>query len=92
MKMTERGMVAPAASGSILAQFGDIAPAPVRRPCARRNRGPVFDRKLPGPWLVGLSHVDLSRVKVGKDKPDVHRHRRVPSCMFRVVGNHAAGQ
>ncbi|MFH9862885.1 telomere-associated protein Tap [Streptomyces sp. NPDC017202] len=28
---------------------------------------PVFDAKLPGSWLVDLSHVDLSRVKVGKD-------------------------
>ncbi|MET7903901.1 helix-turn-helix domain-containing protein [Streptomyces sp. NPDC005355] len=28
----------------------------------------VFDRKLPGSWLVDLSHVDLSRVKVAKDK------------------------
>ncbi|MEU0072838.1 helix-turn-helix transcriptional regulator [Streptomyces sp. NPDC006332] len=31
-------------------------------------RAPVFDPKLPGSWLVDLSHVDLSRVKVGKDK------------------------
>ncbi|WP_329374924.1 telomere-associated protein Tap [Streptomyces sp. NBC_01483] len=29
---------------------------------------PVFDPKLPGSWLVDLSHVDLSHVKVGKDK------------------------
>ncbi|WP_225634379.1 telomere-associated protein Tap [Streptomyces solaniscabiei] len=29
---------------------------------------PVFDPKLPGSWLVDLSHVDLSRVKVGKDR------------------------
>ncbi|WP_030619362.1 telomere-associated protein Tap [Streptomyces fulvoviolaceus] len=29
---------------------------------------PVFDQKLPGSWLVDLSHVDLSRVKVAKDK------------------------
>ncbi|MEV0694702.1 helix-turn-helix transcriptional regulator [Streptomyces sp. NPDC050388] len=28
---------------------------------------PVFDSKLPGSWLVDLSHVDLSRVKVGKE-------------------------
>ncbi|MFD8525300.1 telomere-associated protein Tap [Streptomyces capillispiralis] len=28
---------------------------------------PVFDPKLPGAWLVDLSHVDLSRVKAGKD-------------------------
>ncbi|TVZ76907.1 telomere-associated protein Tap [Streptomyces sp. BK340] len=31
-------------------------------------KNPVFDAKLPGSWLVDLSHVDLSRVKVGKDK------------------------
>ncbi|MGY3199987.1 telomere-associated protein Tap [Streptomyces sp. TE5632] len=29
---------------------------------------PVFDPKLPGSWLVDLSHVDLSRVKGAKDK------------------------
>ncbi|SFT22269.1 helix-turn-helix transcriptional regulator [Streptomyces sp. ok210] len=29
-------------------------------------KSPVFDPKLPGSWLVDLSHVDLSRVKVGK--------------------------
>ncbi|MEV5433182.1 helix-turn-helix transcriptional regulator [Streptomyces sp. NPDC052701] len=27
---------------------------------------PVFDSAVPGSWLVDLSHVDLSRVKVGK--------------------------
>ncbi|WLQ38386.1 transcriptional regulator (plasmid) [Streptomyces castrisilvae] len=27
----------------------------------------TFDPKLPGSWLVDLSHVDLSRVKVGKE-------------------------
>jgi transcriptional regulator with XRE-family HTH domain len=27
---------------------------------------PVFDAKLPGSWLVDLSHIDLSRVKAGK--------------------------
>ncbi|MFD3485011.1 telomere-associated protein Tap [Streptomyces sp. NPDC058665] len=31
-------------------------------------KAPVFDPKLPGSWLVDLSHVDLSRVKAGKDK------------------------
>ncbi|MDX3527746.1 helix-turn-helix transcriptional regulator [Streptomyces sp. ID05-39B] len=31
-------------------------------------KAPVFDAKLPGSWLVDLSHVDMSRVKVGKDK------------------------
>ncbi|MGZ0233986.1 telomere-associated protein Tap [Streptomyces sp. CPS1] len=30
-------------------------------------RKPVFDPKLPGSWLVDLSHVDLSRVRTGKD-------------------------
>ncbi|WP_406729061.1 helix-turn-helix transcriptional regulator [Streptomyces sp. GD-15H] len=30
-------------------------------------KAPVFDPKLPGSWLVDLSHVDLSRVKVAKD-------------------------
>ncbi|MFE6913989.1 telomere-associated protein Tap [Streptomyces rubiginosohelvolus] len=30
-------------------------------------RQPVFDPKLPGSWLVDLSHVDLSRVRVAKD-------------------------
>ncbi|MFF9458020.1 telomere-associated protein Tap [Streptomyces flaveolus] len=29
---------------------------------------PVFDPKLPGSWLVDLSHVDLSKVKAGKDR------------------------
>ncbi|MCD2469484.1 helix-turn-helix domain-containing protein [Streptomyces sp. MBT42] len=29
---------------------------------------PAFDSKLPGSWLVDLSHVDLSKVQVGKDK------------------------
>ncbi|MFE0775923.1 telomere-associated protein Tap [Streptomyces sp. NPDC058861] len=30
-------------------------------------KNPVFDPKLPGSWLVDLSHVDLSHVKVAKD-------------------------
>ncbi|AZM51255.1 transcriptional regulator [Streptomyces sp. WAC 01529] len=30
-------------------------------------KNPLFDPKLPGSWLVDLSHVDLSRVKVGKE-------------------------
>ncbi|QNE79595.1 helix-turn-helix domain-containing protein (plasmid) [Streptomyces finlayi] len=30
-------------------------------------KNPVFDPKLPGSWLVDLSHVDLSRVKVSKE-------------------------
>ncbi|MFR9793984.1 telomere-associated protein Tap [Streptomyces sp. MB22_4] len=33
-----------------------------------RVRNPVFDPKLPGSWLVDLSHVDLSRVRIGKDR------------------------
>lgn len=32
---------------------------------------PVFDPKLPGSWLVDLSHVDLSRVKAGKEWVDL---------------------
>ncbi|MGW1505842.1 telomere-associated protein Tap [Streptomyces mirabilis] len=31
-------------------------------------KAPEFDPKLPGSWLVDLSYVDLSRVKVAKDK------------------------
>lgn len=30
-------------------------------------KNPVFDPKLPGSWLVDLSHVDLSHVKLGKE-------------------------
>ncbi|MCE7553328.1 telomere-associated protein Tap [Streptomyces thermodiastaticus] len=29
-------------------------------------KNPEFDPKLPGSWLVDLSHVDLSKVKIGK--------------------------
>ncbi|MFK0294399.1 telomere-associated protein Tap [Streptomyces sp. NPDC090442] len=32
---------------------------------------PAFDPKLPGSWLVDLSHVDLSRVKVGKERVEL---------------------
>ncbi|MFB7327111.1 telomere-associated protein Tap [Streptomyces sp. NPDC056190] len=32
---------------------------------------PAFDPKLPGSWLVDLSHVDLSKVKVGKEWVDL---------------------
>ncbi|MGA5421969.1 telomere-associated protein Tap [Streptomyces lavendulocolor] len=35
---------------------------------ATHVKAPAFDPKLPGSWLVDLSHVDLSRVKVAKDK------------------------
>ncbi|MDT0478401.1 transcriptional regulator, partial [Streptomyces sp. DSM 41014] len=34
-------------------------------------KNPVFDPKLPGSWLVDLSHVDLSHVKVGKEWVDL---------------------
>ncbi|MER7056226.1 helix-turn-helix transcriptional regulator [Streptomyces sp. NPDC000351] len=34
-------------------------------------RRPDFDPKLPGSWLVDLSHVDLSRVKLGKEWADL---------------------
>ncbi|WP_437090376.1 telomere-associated protein Tap [Streptomyces sp. enrichment culture] len=34
-------------------------------------RNPVFDPKLPGSWLVDLSHVDLSRVKLAKQWTDL---------------------
>ncbi|MFD6327124.1 telomere-associated protein Tap [Streptomyces sp. NPDC058442] len=30
-------------------------------------KNPAFDPKLPGSWLVDLSHVDLAKVKVGKE-------------------------
>ncbi|MFC8493915.1 telomere-associated protein Tap [Streptomyces sp. NPDC057235] len=33
-----------------------------------RVKNPVFDPKLPGSWLVDLSHVDLSHVKVARDR------------------------
>ncbi|MEU3204119.1 helix-turn-helix transcriptional regulator [Streptomyces cyaneofuscatus] len=33
---------------------------------------PVFDPAVPGSWLVDLSHVDLSRVKVAKQWRDLH--------------------
>ncbi|MEV6536010.1 helix-turn-helix domain-containing protein [Streptomyces sp. NPDC051639] len=34
---------------------------------------PVFDPKLPGSWLVDLSHVDLSRVKLGTQRVELDR-------------------
>ncbi|MFH9191317.1 telomere-associated protein Tap [Streptomyces globisporus] len=34
-------------------------------------KNPVFDPKLPGSWLVDLSHVDLSHVKVGKERVEL---------------------
>ncbi|MFD5476412.1 telomere-associated protein Tap [Streptomyces hawaiiensis] len=34
-------------------------------------KNPAFDAKLPGSWLVDLSHVDLSRVKLAKEWTDL---------------------
>ncbi|MFE5398629.1 telomere-associated protein Tap [Streptomyces sp. NPDC056568] len=34
---------------------------------ATHVKTPAFDPKLPGSWLVDLSHVDLSQVKAGKE-------------------------
>ncbi|WP_031032395.1 telomere-associated protein Tap [Streptomyces albus] len=34
---------------------------------ATHVKAPAFDPKLPGSWLVDLSHVDLSKVKAGKE-------------------------
>lgn len=50
-------------------------------------KAPVSDPRLPGSWLVDLSHIDLSRVKADKDKwadldasllPSVHAEGRAP--------------
>ncbi|WP_328760521.1 telomere-associated protein Tap [Streptomyces sp. NBC_00271] len=41
-------------------------------PTHLKNR-PAFDPKLPGSWLVDLSHVDLSRVQVGGRTVDADR-------------------
>jgi hypothetical protein len=42
---------------------------PHGRPWAPTHvKNPVFEPNAPGFWLVDLSHVDLSRVKVAKDK------------------------
>ncbi|MFI2031824.1 telomere-associated protein Tap [Streptomyces buecherae] len=51
---------------------------------------PVFDPKLPGSWLVDLSHVDLSRVKVGKDKWAELDASLLPSP-FTPKGDHPSG-
>ncbi|WP_328947399.1 helix-turn-helix domain-containing protein (plasmid) [Streptomyces sp. NBC_00250] len=51
---------------------------------------PVFDPKLPGSWLVDLSHVDLSRVKVAKDKWVRLDGSRLPSP-FTPKGEHPQG-
>ncbi|GHA71157.1 transcriptional regulator [Streptomyces tauricus] len=51
---------------------------------------PVFDPKLPGSWLVDLSHADLSRVKVGKDKWADLEASLLPSP-FTPKGEHPTG-
>ncbi|MFI9176095.1 telomere-associated protein Tap [Streptomyces lincolnensis] len=48
---------------------------------------PAFDPKLPGSWLVDLSHVDLSRVQVGGRSVDAGR---LPSP-FTPKGDRPAG-
>ncbi|MFF1519728.1 telomere-associated protein Tap [Streptomyces sp. NPDC058305] len=50
---------------------------------------PAFDPKLPGSWLVDLSHVDLSRVKAGKEWVDLDG-RLLPSP-FTPQGDRPAG-
>ncbi|MFF5343932.1 telomere-associated protein Tap [Streptomyces althioticus] len=50
---------------------------------------PEFDPKLPGSWLVDLSHVDLSRVKLGKDWVNLHGNL-LPSP-FTPKGDHPHG-
>ncbi|MGW8985170.1 telomere-associated protein Tap [Streptomyces parvus] len=44
----------------------------------RLTSNPAFDPSLPGSWLVDLSHVDLARVKVGKQWTDLDA-TRLPS-------------
>ncbi|WP_411112115.1 telomere-associated protein Tap [Streptomyces sp. c-19] len=53
------------------------------------EKNPVFDPKLPGAWLVDLSHVDLSRVKVGKEWADL-RGALLPSP-FTPKGDRPTG-
>ncbi|MFB7431633.1 helix-turn-helix transcriptional regulator [Streptomyces microflavus] len=50
---------------------------------------PAFDPKLPGSWLVDLSHVDLSRVKAGKEWVDLDGSL-LPSP-FTPKGDHPEG-
>ncbi|WP_329309493.1 telomere-associated protein Tap [Streptomyces microflavus] len=50
---------------------------------------PVFDPKLPGSWLVDLSHVDLSRVKAGKEWAELDGSL-LPSP-FTPKGDHPEG-
>ncbi|MFJ8763151.1 telomere-associated protein Tap [Streptomyces cyaneofuscatus] len=51
--------------------------------------GPVFDPTVPGSWLVDLSHVDLSRVKVAKQWRDLEGGL-LPSP-FTPTGEHPEG-
>ncbi|MEU6662989.1 helix-turn-helix transcriptional regulator [Streptomyces sp. NPDC046821] len=51
---------------------------------------PVFDPKLPGSWLVDLSHVDLSKVKVAKDQWVELDASLLPSA-FTPKGDHPTG-
>ncbi|MGW5003066.1 telomere-associated protein Tap [Streptomyces hydrogenans] len=53
-------------------------------------KAPVFDPKLPGSWLVDLSHVDLSRVKVAKDTWADLDSSLLPSP-FTPKGEHPTG-
>ncbi|MFE4526831.1 telomere-associated protein Tap [Streptomyces anulatus] len=50
---------------------------------------PVFDPAVPGSWLVDLSHVDLSRVKVAKQWRDLEGSL-LPSP-FTPTGEHPEG-
>ncbi|MFH9195536.1 telomere-associated protein Tap [Streptomyces globisporus] len=52
-------------------------------------KNPAFDPKLPGSWLVDLSHVDLSRVKAGKEWVDLDGSL-LPSP-FTPKGDHPTG-
>ncbi|MGJ7874660.1 telomere-associated protein Tap [Streptomyces rochei] len=50
---------------------------------------PVFDPAVPGSWLVDLSHVDLSRVRIGKQWRDLDGGL-LPSP-FTPTGEHPTG-
>jgi transcriptional regulator with XRE-family HTH domain len=52
-------------------------------------KNPVFDPKLPGSWLVDLSHVNLSRVKAGKEWVELDGSL-LPSP-FTPKGDHPTG-
>ncbi|MFI7329694.1 telomere-associated protein Tap [Streptomyces rubiginosohelvolus] len=51
---------------------------------------PLFDAKLPGSWLVDLSHADLSRVRVAKDTWAQLDASLLPSP-FTPSGEHPTG-